>query len=49
MALSKLNAHLRRMGASTFGQMFEELTDICDLFSAVECGMFFCVAGYGSS
>ena len=33
MAFSKLKAHLRRIGARTFDQMFDALTEICDLFT----------------
>jgi hypothetical protein len=49
MAFSKLKAHLRRIGARTFDQMFDALTEICDLFTPDECWNFFCQAGYGSS
>jgi hypothetical protein len=49
MAFSKLKAHLRRIGARTFDQMFDALTEICDLFTSDECWNFFCEAGYESS
>ena len=49
MAFSKLKAHLRRIGARTFDQMFEALSEVCDLFTPDECWNFFCKAGYGSS
>jgi len=49
MAFSKLKAHLRRIGARTFDQMFEALTEICGLFTPDECWNFFREAGYGSS
>jgi hypothetical protein len=49
MAFSKLKAHLRRIGARTFDQMFDALTEICELFTPVECWNFFCEAGYASS
>ena len=48
-AFSKLKAHLRRIGARTFDQMFDALTEICNLFTPDECWNFFCEAGYGSS
>lgn len=48
MAFSKLKAHLRRIGARTFDQMFNALAEICDLFTSDECWNFFCEAGYGS-
>ena len=49
MAFSKLKAHLRRIGARTFDQMFDALTEICELFTPDECWNFFCEAGYASS
>ena len=48
MAFSKLKAHLRRIGARTFMDMFSALTDICDLFSPEECWNYFKAAGYVS-
>lgn len=48
-AFSKLKAHLRRIGARTFDQMFSALAKICDLFSQQECWAYFCEAGYVSS
>jgi len=36
MAFSKLKAHLRRIGARTFTEMFPALTEISDLFSPEE-------------
>lgn len=49
MAFSKLKAHLRRIGARTFDQMFDALAEICDLFTPDECWNFFCEAGYAPS
>jgi len=49
MAFSKLKAHLRRIGARTFTEMFHALTEICDLFSPEECWNYFKAAGYASS
>lgn len=37
MAFSNLKAHLRRIGARTFTDMFQALTEICDLFLPEEC------------
>jgi len=48
MAFSKLKAHLRRIGAKTFDQMFDALTEICDRFTSHECWNFFCEAEYDS-
>lgn len=45
MAFSKLKAHLRRIGARTFTDMFLALTEICDLFSPEECWNYFRAAG----
>ena len=49
MAFSKLKAHLRRIGARTFDQMFDALAEICDLFTPQECWNYFCEAAYGPS
>jgi len=48
MAFAKLKAHLRRIGARTFDQMFDAIAEICDLFTAEECWNYFCEAGYAS-
>ena len=48
MAFSKLKAHLRRIGARTFTDMFNALTEICELFSPKECWNYFKAAGYVS-
>ena len=45
MAFSKLKAHLRRIGARTFTDMFHALTEICYLFSPEECWNYFMAAG----
>ena len=37
MAFSKLKAHLRRMGARTFIELFDALGDICNLYTPDEC------------
>jgi len=49
MAFSKLKAHLRRIGARTFTDMFQALTEICDLYTPDECWNYFKAAGYVSS
>jgi len=49
MAFSKPRAHLRRIGARTFTDMFQALSDICDLCSQGECWHYFKAAGYVSS
>lgn len=49
MAFSKLKAHLRRIGARTFTDMFNALGEICDLYSPEECWNYFKAAGYVSS
>lgn len=48
MAFSKLKAHLRRIGARTFTDMFHALTEICDLFPPQVCWNYFNTAGYVS-
>lgn len=37
MAFSKLKAHLCRIGARTFNDMFNAIAEICDLYSTDEC------------
>ena len=48
MAFSKLKAHLRRIGARTFTDMFNALREICGLYSSDECWNYFKAAGYVS-
>ena len=48
MAFSKLKAHLRRIGARTFTQMFDAIAEICDLYSTKECWNYLKAAGYAS-
>ncbi len=48
MAFSKLKAHLRRIGARTFTDMFNALGEICDLYSPEEFWNYFKAAGYAS-
>ena len=48
MAFSKLKAHLRKTGARTFTDIFNALTEICDLFSPEECWNHFKADGYVS-
>lgn len=49
MAFSKLKAHLRRIGARNFTDLFEALGAICNLFTPEECWDYFCEAGYVST
>jgi transposase len=49
MAFSKLKAHLRRVGARTFDQLFEAIGDICDMFSPHQCWTYLQTAGYASN
>lgn len=49
MAFSKLKAHLRRIGARTFTDMFNAIAEVCNLFSPDECWNYFKAAGYVSS
>lgn len=48
MAISKLQAYLRRIGARTFIGMIHALTEICKLFSPEECWKYFKAARYVS-
>lgn len=48
MAFSKLKAHLRRIGARTFTDMFKAIREVCDLYSPQECWNYFRAAGYAS-
>ncbi len=48
MAFSKLKAHLRRIGARTFTDMFEAIAEVCNLYSPQECWNYFKAAGYVS-
>ena len=46
MAYSKLKAHLRRIAARTFEDLFNAIGDVCGLFPENECEAFFRAAGY---
>ena len=47
-AFSKLKAHLRRIGARTFTEVFEAIGSICGLYQPQECWNYFKAAGYVS-
>lgn len=47
-AFSKLKAHLRRIGARTFTDVFKAIGAICDLYDPQECWNYFKAAGYVS-
>jgi transposase len=47
-AFSKLKAHLRRIGARSFSQLFTAIGEICEMFSQQECWNFLRAAGYVS-
>ena len=49
LAFSKLKAHLRRIGARSFTDMFSAIAEICELYSPEECWNYFKAAGYVSS
>lgn len=49
MAFSKLKAHLRRIGARTFTDLFSAIAEICDLYLQDECRNYFRAAGYVAS
>lgn len=46
MAFSKLKAHLRKVGARTFTDLFAAIGDICDLFTPDQCWNFLSNADY---
>ena len=48
-AFSKLKAHLRKIGARTFTDLFATIGDTCDLFTQDECWNFLANAGYAST
>ena len=48
MAFAKLKAHLRRIGARTFTQMFDAIAEVCGLYSPNECWNYLKAAGYAS-
>ena len=45
-AFSKLKAHLRRIRARTFTDLFCAIGEICDLFTPEKCWNFFANSGY---
>ena len=47
MVFSKLNAHLRRIGARTIDDLWRAVGSICDLYPADACRNYFTAAGYG--
>ena len=48
-AFSKFKAHLRKIGARTFNDLFNALGDICRMFTPMECWNYFQAVGYVSS
>jgi transposase len=48
MAFAKLKAHLRRIAARNFDDLFAAIGDVCRLFEPNECWNFFKAAGYAS-
>ena len=49
MTFSKLEAHLRRIGARTIDDLWKAVGSICDLYCPEECQNYFTAAGYGSN
>ena len=47
-ALSKLKAHLRKIGARTFDALWRAIGEICHLFEPHECWNYLRAAGYAS-
>jgi transposase len=48
-AFSKLKAHLRRIGARSFSQLFNAIGEICEMFNPQECWNYLHAAGYAST
>ncbi|WP_425466543.1 transposase [Roseinatronobacter bogoriensis] len=48
-AFAKLKAHLRKVGARTFTDLFKALGDICRMFTPEECWNYLHAAGYVSA
>ena len=48
-AFAKLKAHLRKLGARTFTDLFAAIGDICDLFTPDECSKFLTNAEYAAT
>lgn len=48
LIFAKLKAHLRRIGARSFTQVFEAIGRVCQLFDPTECWNYFKAAGYGA-
>ena len=46
MAFAKLKAHLRRIAARSFIQVFDAIGKVCDMFDPTECWNYFKAAGY---
>ena len=46
MAFSKLKAHLRRISARSFTDIFDAIAQVCELFDPKECSNYFSAAGY---
>ncbi|WCR19709.1 transposase [Paracoccus alcaliphilus] len=41
MAFAKLKAHLRRIAARSFIQVFDAIGKVCDMFDPTECWNYF--------
>lgn len=48
-AFSKMKAHLRRIGARSFSDLFAAIGEICDLFTPDECWNYLKNSGYAST
>ena len=49
MVFSKLKAHLRRISARSFIDVFDAIAHVCDLFDHQECSYYFNAAGCTSN
>ena len=49
MAFSKLKAHLRRISARSFTDVFDAIAQVCELFDPQECSNYLNAEGYTSN
>ena len=49
MVFSKHKAHLRRISARSFTDVFDAIAQVCELFDPQECSNYFNAAGYTSN
>ena len=45
----RFKAHLRRISARSFTDVFDAIAQVCELFDPKECSNYFSAAGYKSN